>query len=216
MGRRYTINSDYFKQWSMEMSYWLGFTFSDGCTFTRKRAGQKHEEHLYQVKLRRSDEQHLERLKKVLGYTGPIRYPVEDSAALCIYDTGLVQDLIGLGVVPRKTHVGVSIPKMEDRYKLAFFQGAYDGNGSASTDANGPKVSISGPKGLPEWCFSLIMLEVPEIKTGSASQHGPMSLHCWHGKYQVPRIIKYVLKDTGVPRLERVVARCRRVLEVCH
>jgi len=212
---KYVVNSAAFLTWSKEMAYWLGFLFADGCVFMRRRKTGT-TEHLLQVKLRTGDTGHLHRCKDWLGYTGPVKHPTEASASLCIYNKDLVKSLVQLGMSYRKTYAGVTIPLMPARCILPFAQGAYDGNGSLSRDDDGLKISLSGPAGLPQWFRVQVATHVELARGGSLFKRGPMYDVAWHGDRQVPHIASWVMHDTGVARLPRVMHKYDATMEVCH
>ena len=210
---RYNVNSRFFTVRSISVAYWLGFIFADGCVFTRRNG----REWLLQVKLQRGDEGHLERLRSDLRYTGPIKYPVEDAAALCIYCRELCQDLVRLGIIPNKTKKGISIPEeWLEGLELPFAQGLFDANGSISEDKNGVKIGISGPRGIASWFRTQVAIHVRASARGHMTDRSPCFEVAWHGNRIGPEILSWLYQDSGTPRLIRKAQRAKATLEVYH
>lgn len=213
--QKYSANYGFFSSpLSGVAAYWAGFSAADGCIFRRRRGNN--EEWLYQVKLSRECEPHLRQLQADLCYTGPIKYPVPDAASLVVYSKQLCSDLMHYGMRPNKTYVGLAPVNIPSSVALHFIQGVFDGNGSASKDQQGLKLSISGPAGLPQWCAAVMADCIPDIGQGGSTQVGPMSLKAWHGNLQVPSILKWLMQPTGAPRLVQKARKCRAILEVYH
>jgi len=133
----YRVNSHFFKSWSDEMAYVLGWFFSDGCVHSNNRCCSIH--------LHKKDTEILEKLKKVMQSTHPL-YFIYDSVALRIYDYLLHKTLIKLGCIPRKSLV-VNFPDVPIEYLNHFIRGYFDGDGSICFNKpNVIKVRIFGSK----------------------------------------------------------------------
>lgn len=138
MGRTYDLNKDYFKTWSTDMSYILGFIASDGNVHKKDRVveGKIKETNSLNIGLSIVDVEQLKSIKNKLGYTGIIRefdakikdkeYP---SCSLNITSKEMVNDLIRLGIEPNKS-LKIKFPSIPEEYELDFIRGYFDGNGS--------------------------------------------------------------------------------------
>lgn len=123
------VNQDFFKKWSRSMSYILGYIVADGC-ITNDRTRKKNpftfnitsidKEHLFDIKQALKSEYKLS-IKN--NGNGGIAYQLQ------IRNRTLCEDLIRLGVVPRKTHhlQPMRIPR---KYFSAFVRGFFDGDGT--------------------------------------------------------------------------------------
>ena len=77
-----------------EKAYWLGFIFADGYVSTR--------DNTFEVSLKLSDFEHLEKLKKFLEWSGTVK---KDSfrCRLSVVNKHLKQTLVNYGCTPRKS-----------------------------------------------------------------------------------------------------------------
>lgn len=118
--RKHSVNHDFFKTWTPEMAYVLGFFFSDGnVSFDRKQIS---------IHLNKQDYHILEKISKVMESEIAIRvYP--HSSYLRINSKILAKDLIELGCVPRKSKI-LRFPEINDDFLNHFVRGYFDGDGS--------------------------------------------------------------------------------------
>ncbi|MBS3146107.1 hypothetical protein J4471_00230 [Candidatus Woesearchaeota archaeon] len=119
--RKYKLNEGFFKIWSHEMAYVLGWFFSDGTVSTNK--------HSCSIHLHKKDSYILEEIKNLLDYGGPISF-YKDSVMLRVESKMLHRDLINLGCKPRKSFNDYPFPKIPKEYLASFIRGFFDGDGS--------------------------------------------------------------------------------------
>lgn len=140
--RRYEITEGYFKTVdSEEKAYWLGFLAADGCI--RRRVNDKDGKTRgdgISLKLSVMDEKHMERFRDSICPDARIYYyrnktvtrlgndSYSDTCNLRINGNELVQDIIKLGVGPRKTFT-VGKPNIAEEYYRHFIRGFFDGDG---------------------------------------------------------------------------------------
>lgn len=127
-GRKHSMNFDYFKKWSRNMGYILGFIGADGYI------GKNNS--FIRISLQESDIDILNKIKNELEFTGEIsktnqknsfgEYPI---ATLCIYSKYVVNDLIKLGIENNKSFT-VNMDNIPYEYKIDFIRGYFDGDGS--------------------------------------------------------------------------------------
>lgn len=140
--RRYEITKDYFKVMdSEEKAYWLGFLAADGCIRRRvvDENGKTRGDSIV-LKLSVLDEKHMERFRDSICPDAKISYftsktttrkgnlSISHSCILRINGNELVQDIIKLGVGPRKTFT-VGKPNIDEKYFRDFIRGFFDGDG---------------------------------------------------------------------------------------
>ena len=133
MKRQYKLNEDYFgKICTEEKAYWLGFILADGCVQSNYNG--------ISIELQKKDKEHLKKFLRSLK----ANYPLVKTGcgfSVAIFSKKMKQDLIKLGVTPRKaqTTKPIRVRKNLQRY---FWRGVFDGDGSIHSNLYG--ISISG------------------------------------------------------------------------
>jgi hypothetical protein len=126
VNRKNTVNDNFFKMWTSEMAYILGYVFSDGninwkpeksyraLTIT---AAEKDKEHLEKIRLK------LKSSKELLYSEGTKSYRmIVNSKIMCM-------DLIKLGLTPRKS-LTIKFPEIPENFLRHFIRGVIDGDGN--------------------------------------------------------------------------------------
>jgi len=132
MGAKFTkhINQDFFKKWTSEMAYVLGYIIADGCiTVSRER-----KKHPFSLNVTSAEKKNLLRIKRALEsehkigikYGGRTNIPAYQ---LQIRNPILTKDLMDIGVLPRKTYNLKPIKVPREHFR-DFFRGFFDGDGS--------------------------------------------------------------------------------------
>lgn len=137
---RLKVNENYFKKWSHEMAYILGFILADGCIVKPKRLG--HSDVLkFGVHVR--DVDILEKIKRELESDHKIS-KLNRAAHLAIVSQILVDDLKNLGITYRKS-LSENIPTLPKVFMSDFIRGIVDGDGGIRIDKKGyPNLMICG------------------------------------------------------------------------
>lgn len=129
MVRKY-INQDFFKTWSPNMAYVLGYVAADGCIHASK---DRINSLIFNITSK--DRSHLEKIKKVLESeykisakfngtkTGGVAYHIQ------VRNNTICNDLMNLGINQRKTHTIQPLP-VPDEYFSDFIRGFFDGDGT--------------------------------------------------------------------------------------
>ena len=122
--KKHLVNSNFFKSWSPEMSYVLGFIAADGNICHSGRAHTLH--------IACDDRDVIEKIKKVLDYSGPIyeknRFNSKISYSLRICDQIIFNDLQKVGISERKSLT--LLPKVHKAFTTDFLRGFFDGDGT--------------------------------------------------------------------------------------
>lgn len=118
--RKYTLNEDYFKTWSNNMAYILGFFIADG-TITRQ---------LQSVSISQKEKTILEAIRGELGSNQPLYQNKRTGVyILNLHSQIIKRDLVEIhGVLPNKSST-VAFPYVPSEYMSHFIRGYFDGDG---------------------------------------------------------------------------------------
>lgn len=168
--RKYYINQNYFKEWSANMAYILGFLAADGNLSKSS----------YCIRISSIDKEHLEKINKELESEHPLKSQSNKLGSwyiLTINSMVIYADLLKLGLTPNKSLTldmrNISIPK---EYQKDFFRGYFDGDGCFSyyyrKDGVSPHPNFSITSGSPYmYCYLKRMLFELEDNKSKFSIH---------------------------------------------
>ena len=128
MGVKIKVNEKYFKRWSRNMAYILGYLFADGSTEDWKKFRGRY------VKAISTDRALIEMFKRELKSEHKIEIIPPESERhktkyrLRIGSKALYNSLFNLGMEPKKS-LTMKFPNIEDRYLGDFVRGYFDGDG---------------------------------------------------------------------------------------
>lgn len=141
--KKYNVDENYFSIIDNEYkAYWLGFLYADG--YVRMKYNRSGE---LKLKLSSKDKEHILLFNKCISSN----YPIKDSVStilykgqksnsnvstVSIYNTKIVNDLIKIGCVSKKTFV-IRLPKIENSLYRHFIRGYFDGDGCLSESNKG-------------------------------------------------------------------------------
>lgn len=119
--RKWNINQDYFKTWSSNMAYILGFWFADGCIYGGK---------MFDITTHAKDKYIIKKFAEELEYNGPIiDYADRQAARLNFSCVIIYNDLVNLGGSERKS-LTIEFPdQIPKEYLSDFIRGYFDGDG---------------------------------------------------------------------------------------
>lgn len=127
-GRKHFMNFDYFKTWSKNMAYIVGFISADG--YIDKDSS------FFRIGLQERDFGHLEKIRKEIEYTGDVRRTIHrigtkeyPTAELSVASRHVVKDLMNVGIANNKSFT-TNMDKVPEEYRLDFIRGYFDGDGS--------------------------------------------------------------------------------------
>jgi len=133
---QHLINGDYFKTWSCDMAYILGFIFADGCVYSNPKMNNRS---YITVSLHRKDKDILEFISSKICPSLRIlqhdkvdkkRDKVYKVATLSMCSKVMYQDLVNLGCLPNKSYEEIRVPDVPVEYIPDFIRGYFDGDGS--------------------------------------------------------------------------------------
>src|SRR3989344_4785357 len=125
-----TLNRDFFKKWTPEMAYVLGFFTADGCMIKNNRGAHFIEFHI-------TDRDILEKIKDLLGSNHKIATRDRNipnwkvGYRLQIGSKEIFNDLKNLGMTSRKSNI-IRMPSVPNEYLNHFVRGYFDGDGHVS------------------------------------------------------------------------------------
>ena len=151
--RKHFYNEDYFKKIDTERkAYFLGFILADGCVYL----GANKNSYRFQMNLQMKDKYILEELQRDIGSD----YKIQDKqfgykkngdpkfiSLLKINSSKLCEDLMNLGVIPRKSmKQEMKKDLISDNLIKHFIRGYFDGNGSCSIKKKQISLDFFGSK----------------------------------------------------------------------
>lgn len=120
---KYTVDHNYFKEWTEGSSYLIGLIAADGCIV-------KYSDTSYMLKIsfRKSDIDHLYKIQHLLGSNHRL-YESHHAFTLQINSYNICSDLINIGVTPNKSLKLKWIDSCPDMYVSHLVRGYLDGDG---------------------------------------------------------------------------------------
>jgi intein-encoded DNA endonuclease-like protein len=126
------VNKNFFKKWTPEMAYVLGFFAADGNIITNNRGAQ-----FWTIEIK--DKELLENIKETIesNHKISLRYKGDKGTHSIMYrlqigSIKMCEDLRLLGFKERKTR-SLIVPKVPDKYFSHFVRGYFDGDGNIWT-----------------------------------------------------------------------------------
>lgn len=128
MSRGYYVNKDFFRKWSKEMSYVLGYIYADGSLENSTKIRGKY------LRISSTDKDSILRIRKWLSSQHTIVNEGskwkngKDRYLIRIGNSDLYDSLIEKGLYPRKS-LSIEFPKIPKKYVIDFIRGYFDGDG---------------------------------------------------------------------------------------
>src|SRR3989338_9076928 len=121
------VNKNFFKKWTPEMAYVLGFFAADGYITVNRRGGQ-----FWCIQI--TDKKLLEQIRKVVQSGHKISTRVRDGNEKMVHrlqigSIEMCDDLRKLGFFERKTK-NLTVPHAPQKYFSDFVRGYFDGDGN--------------------------------------------------------------------------------------
>ena len=120
--RKYNVDFDYFKTWSVEMAYLLGFICADGHIASSRNS--------LLIQLHKKDKYILENFMKFMKFEGKLYdYSSKTTCTLHISSKEITKDLMNFGLTRHKSQELKWIEQTPDQYVSHFVRGYFDGDG---------------------------------------------------------------------------------------
>lgn len=169
---------DFFRRWSPEMAYVLGYWWADGYMRVKRSTGA------YLVEIASVDRDHLLKMAKVIGERSDYRKITAKSECYGIEfcSKEMYHDLLALGGMPNKSNV-IGFPSIPAEQLVHFVRGFVDGDGTLAWNGDRPILQIySGSKQLLEKMAVAI-----EEKTGIPAPNVIANRSLWNLKWSTIR-----------------------------
>jgi len=216
--RTYSVNTDFFKIWSHEMAYVLGFTATDGYVRVNNNAITKpngsiiKQKGIYQITWSVTDLEVLEYIKKTTKAEHPIKERpisyykkykyknVKKQWYITINSKEMVNDLALLGILPAKSKTIVLPDNYPNEFMSSYIRGIMDGDGCWSLDKahkkQHPRAFItSGSKEYLTQIGNYLKKQIgiiPKIYTNKRGIH-----NLSYGGREVAALAYYIMQDNG-------------------
>lgn len=122
--RKYYVNHDFFKTWSSDMAYILGFWWADGNMDQSKK--------YFTILLQTKDGYMLENFLKAMNSNYKINTRFNNGFEykyVSIYSPEINKDIETIGGCPNKTKI-IKFPSIPQKYVCDFIRGYWDGDGT--------------------------------------------------------------------------------------
>jgi hypothetical protein len=203
--RRYhKVDEKFFRKWTKESSYVLGWMLSDGNVSKDRRTFGFH--------LNKKDIKILKKIKKAFKSNHKI-FVRGDYVEFKVHSKKMCRDLISLGCMPKKT-LKIRFPeKMPKKYLSHFVRGYFDGDGSIHFNyPNVIKISIVGNRKFVDGLRKKVS-QIVETKTPKTSCK---ESNLWRIEFygdKARKFCKWMYKDCGNLYLERKFVRFKNHLK---
>jgi hypothetical protein len=189
--RKYKVNDDYFKKWSHNMAYILGFWFADGNISSKCHSG-KYQSYAFNIVQHKNDKYLLEGILREMDSN----YPISKNAncyALRICSKAIYDDVIRLGGKERKS-LDVKFPYVPQKYLPDFIRGLWDGDGCISY-SNCAKSYVScydsGSSDFIEGLYDVLKKNISNLN--GSLYHRSVKKHClYFSKNDTIRLKKFM------------------------
>jgi intein/homing endonuclease len=220
---KYSFNANFFKKWTSKMAYILGFLYADGNIIEANNSSRTN-----YFQFVSKDKEILEKIKKALNSNHQIKirnsqkklfpnkkyYITSEVFYLRIGNKKVVNDLIKLGVLPRKSKI-IKFPKIPKKYLNHFIRGYFDGDGTICLSKKKniiKKVQViftSGSKKFLEG-LSEILARFLKIKTAKV-YNSNRSFQIRYSTKESRKIFKFLYKNAHGMLLKRKFEKFKEI-----
>ena len=186
--RKYHINQDFFKTWSRDMAYILGYWWADGCIYK----GQ-----MFDITTHAKDKYILKRMAEKLQYEGPIQDYVNRQAYRINFSCVVIyRDIVALGGSERKSLTAV-FPNVPKEFLPDFIRGYFDGDGSVWFVKGGPRINSEFCSGSKDFLLKLwdILKQEAGIEGGNLHLCNASCYELIFGKRDSIKLGKFMYKE---------------------
>lgn len=199
-----TLNQNFFKKWSREMAYVLGFFTADGCLTVNPRGA-------HYIEFSSNDRDVLEKIKiamKAGHKIGRRKFnsnKLRDSYRLQIGSKEIFNDLVRLGYTVNKSKT-IKLPKIPNKYFADFLRGYFDGDGCVSYSNYFRKqrnkyykyIVVMFTSGSEDFLVKLADYIEREIKIKSPKVIYHQAYRLSYFSNNAVKILKYIYNNAGI------------------
>lgn len=142
--RKYSVNDDFFKTWSHDMAYILGFWWADGWISKNR----------FSVSQKESRSYILRKILKIMKSKAKIHKNKNNCCHFSITSGEIIQDILNLGGTSHKSLNSV-YPIIPNKYFPSFVRGYFDGDGCISICNDKNKYRVTFTCSSYEFLFGL-------------------------------------------------------------
>ncbi len=152
--QRVMVNQEFFKTWSPSMAYVLGLAATDGCLFPKG----------YKFSITQKEPEILEKVKRMMDSDAKLYHNRQreydkvisgEVWTLCFRNKTIYNDLLHLGITPRKSNTLV-FPQVPEFCLKHFIRGCWDGDGGIWYELNNDQYFASFTSGSYSFISSLL------------------------------------------------------------
>jgi len=196
---------EFFRVWSAEMAYILGYWWADGCMRVKTHGA-------HEIEIASNDLDHLLAMAKVIGGNFSLRQVnlVSETRAITFCSKEMYQDLLILGGTPRKSRT-IGFPSIPIDLLPHFVRGVIDGDGTLAWNGDRPILQIYS--GSQQFLYDLVA--AVETQTGIPAPNVTANRDNWYVKWSTVRakcLSVWLYVDNPGLMLDRKVVIARRFL----
>ena len=203
-----TNNENFFKTWTCDMAYVLGFFAADGSMYRTRRGG-------YYIEFQITDGDLLEKIRTL--FCSDNKITVRDRGLNCkpIYRLqigckSMFEDLEGIGFMQNKTHV-LAMPRIPRIFFSHFVRGYFDGDGNVWKGTihkfdrrhSSQALKICFTSGSERFLYSLQKQLRIFIGTDGGSLYYSRAFRLQYARFDSLKIYQFMYRDKGDMYLPR-------------
>lgn len=210
-------NHHFFKKWSEEMAYILGFITADGNIIKSRYS------HYLQFCLQKRDVDIINKMRKILAPKNKFSYyKPKNTLQFKVGSTTIYQDLLKLGVTPNKTF-SIKPPKIPEKFVRHYLRGFFDGDGCISifkredSTKSFPSVRIMGNIAMINYLRKIFNnLTKSKLKVyRTTSKYGNIVGNLNYTCKNAVKILDFLYKNSNI-YLDRKYKKYLHIKEVLH
>jgi len=200
-------HAEFFRVWTPEMAYVLGYWWTDGCMRIKSNTGA------HEFEIASNDREHLETIAQTIGGNYGLRKVSEGTQCykITFCSKEMYQDILAHGGTPRKSKT-IGFPYIPPELLPHFVRGIVDGDGTLSWNGDRPVLHIYS--GSRQFLFDIAA--AIEHATGMYTPNVNANRSLWYIKWSTIRaknLASWLYFDNPGIALDRKRAIATKFLE---